>query len=119
VVEQLSDASDFNNLLDFLLVMLCNDTLPDLDINLDIKRRARRLMSKVAGKAPAIPGSLALGGVTMPADIDGGGSVVKGERHGTPVTLMVLCYKSVVSFSSIFWCCMFDFRLNRISVEKR
>lgn len=118
MAKQLSDASDANNLLDCLLYILCNDTPLDLDVKLDVKRRARRLISKIAGKGSAIPRSLVLAGVTMPADFDGGGSVVKGELRGSSVTLMICCHKSVVSFLSIFWYSLY-FVFNRISVEKR
>ena len=99
IVEQLNDASDVNNLLDFILCLVVNDHLSNTSAMLsDANWRARRLMFKVIAKTPVVPTSLIVTGVSMPAEHDyigggGFGCVYKGELGGTAVALKVL-YKS-------------------------
>jgi hypothetical protein len=98
VAEQLSQDSDVKNLVDFVLHLLRDGLLPDLDETMDIKRRARRLMFKIISRIPVIPSSLIVTGVNMPEKRDyigggGFGRVFRGERQGAVVALKVL-YKS-------------------------
>lgn len=107
IAEQLRDTSDVNNMLNFILCLVCNGHLfnPNAILS-DANWRARRLMIKVIAKTPVIPTSLIVVGVSMPAERDyigggGFGHVYKGELGGTAVALKVL-YKannSVVSHS--------------------
>ena len=112
IAEQLSDTSDVNNILDFILCLVCDGHLSKPHTTLsDPNWRARRLMIKVVTKTPVIPMSSIVTGVSMPAERDyigggGFGRVYKGELGGTAVALKVL-YKannSVVSSS----CCYYD-----------
>jgi len=111
VAEQLSQDSDVKNLVDFMFRLLRDGLLPNLDETLDInfKRRARRLMFKIISRTPVIPSSLMVTGVNMPEERDyigsgGFGRVFKGDLQGAIVALKVL-YKSdnnVVSLSCYF-----------------
>ena len=114
IAEQLSDSSEsyINNMLDFMLCLVCNGHLSNRNTTLpDANWRARRLMIKVITKTPVIPTSLIVTGVSRPAERDyigcgGFGSVYKWELGGTSVALKVL-YKAnnnVVSYS----CCYYD-----------
>lgn len=99
IAEQLSDTSDVNNMLDFILCLVCNGHLSNPNAtSSDANWRARRLMIKVITKTPVIPTSLIVTGVTMPAEREyigsgGYGHVYKGELGGTTVALKVL-YKA-------------------------
>ena len=99
IAEQLNDASDVNNMLDFILCLVVNDHLSNTNATLsDANWRARRLMFKVITKTPVVPTSLIVTGVSMPAEqhyVGGGGfgHVYKGELVGIAVALKVL-YKS-------------------------
>ena len=107
IAEQLSDTSDVNNMLDFMLYLVCNDHLSNPNAILsDANWRARRLMIKIVTKTPVIPTSLIVAGVTMPAERDyigsgGYGHVYKGELGGKTVALKVLhkANNSVVGLS--------------------
>ena len=107
VAEQLNQAEDVKNLLDFLLHLIRG--LPGETMG--IKRRARRLMFKIISRTPVIPSSLILTGVSMPEKRDyigsgGFGRVFRGELQGATVALKVLYYKpdnNVVSPSSYYY----------------
>ena len=97
VAEQLSQDSDVENLVDFMLHLLRDDLLSNLDETMgnDIKRRARRLMFKIISRTPVIPPSLIVIGVDMPEERDyigsgGFGRIFKGELQGAVVALKVL-----------------------------
>ena len=96
VVDQLSQASDVEILLDFMLIVLRSGSLSNLHTTIaDINRRARRFMLKAILRVPVIPPSLMVAAVTMPAGnsyIGGGGfgRVFKGELLGSAVALKVL-----------------------------
>lgn len=103
---QLTDASDAKNLLDFIILLLHdNSRLTNLNGIVDIKQRARRFMLKVITKMPVIPESLIMTGIRT-AEHDhigrgGFGHVFKGTLQGESVALKVL-YKpdnNVVSYS--------------------
>lgn len=98
VASHIKDASDAGNLLDFALHLLRNGFLSLPGEDLQINRRARRLLLKVASMKPVIPWSLFIKGVTMKVSPDyisrgGFGLVVKGELGGAPVALKFL-YKN-------------------------
>ena len=99
IAEQLNDASDVNNMLNFILYLVVNGHLSNKNTtSSDANWRARRLMIKVITKTPVVPTSLIVTGVSMPAEHDyigggGFGHVYKGELGGTAVALKVL-YKS-------------------------
>ncbi|KAF8325732.1 kinase-like domain-containing protein [Amanita rubescens] len=98
VVDQLSQAPDVQNLLDFLLHLLRDRRLSNLDTTTDINGRARRLMFKLNSKMPVIPPSLIVTGVNMPAERNyvgsgGFGRVFEGKLQEEVVALKVL-YKS-------------------------
>src|SRR6266550_5491399 len=101
----INDASDAENLLDFVLHLLCNGLLSHPG-DLRISGRARLLLLKVASTMPVIPRSLFIKGVTMKVSPDyisrgGFGLVVKGELGGAPVALKFLyknaCHNAIVS----------------------
>ena len=102
IAEQLNDASDVNNMLDFILCLVVNDHLSNTNATLsDANWRARRLMFKVITKTPVVPTSLIVTGVSMPAEqhyVGGGGfgHVYKGELRGTAVALKVLYSNNIV-----------------------
>ena len=105
IAEQLNDALDVSNMLDFILCLVVNGHLSNTNATLsDANWRARRLMFKVIAKTPVIPTSLIVTGVSMPAEHDyigggGFGHVYKGRLGGATVALKIL-YKinnSVVS----------------------
>jgi hypothetical protein len=93
VVAHLSDVSDVQNMVDFVLCLLCDGHLPNSDANW--RASLRRLMFKVMTKTPVMPRSLFVTGVKVKVDrdyIDGGGFglVFKGELLGKFVALKVL-----------------------------
>ena len=95
---QLTDVSDVKNLLDFILHMLHDPRLTNLNGVVDIKGRARRSMLKVITKTPVIPESLIVTGIRIPAQHHyigrgGFGHVFKGKLRGDTVALKVL-YKA-------------------------
>ena len=111
IAEQLNDASDVNNMLNFILCLVVNGHLSNPNATLsDANWRARRLMVKVIAKTPVVPTSLIVTGVCMPAEHDcigggGFGHVYKGELKGTAVALKLL-YKSNNSVvSPSYRCC--------------
>ena len=123
--EQLNNPSDVKNMLEFILYVLRNRYFSSRDTNVDTNRRARRLMSKIISRSPALPRSLFLTGLAMPGDRDliGGGGfglVFKGEHEGKAVALKVLykTRKNAVRCPSISFCSIFHFGLSRISVVK-
>ena len=92
---QLADASDAENMLDFILQVLRDyHLIPKLDESLDIKRRGRRFILKVITKTPILPESLNVTGIRIPAQhhigLGGFGHVFKGEQRGDTVALKVL-----------------------------
>ncbi len=95
----LSEVTDARNLSDFVLHLLrSNCLLTGRARAVDMNRRARRFMLKVVSKVPAIPASLIVAGIVMPAERNyigsgGFGRVFKGEWGGKVVALKVL-YKS-------------------------
>ena len=120
IAEQLSDRSelDINNMLDFMLCLVCNGHLSNSNATLsDANWRARLLMIKVITKAPVIPTSLIVTGVSRPAEHDyigggGFGRVYKGDLGRTTVALKVL-YKAnnnIVSPS----CLCYDFIVDSV-----
>ena len=121
--EALIDASDAKILLDFMLYVIRNHSLPDPEESLKTKRRARKMMSEIVKKVPVIPNSLVLAGITLPAERSGAGSVVKGGLHGSPVTVKVLSRTHdndiVQCFQSIFLCRFLELRSIRSFVAKR
>jgi hypothetical protein len=122
IVSELSQTSDVQNLLDFMLHLLRNHRLPNQAI--DINRRVRRFMFKVISMIPVIPPSLIITGASLPAEFIGGGgfgNVFKGKLRGTAVALKVLhkSDNSVVSPSSHRYNVNTDFGSNRPSVERR
>jgi hypothetical protein len=115
ITEQLSDTeSDVNNMLDFILHLVCNNRLSNPNATLpDANWRARRLMIKVITKTPVIPTSLLLTGVIRPAESEyigagGFGHVYKGELRGRAVALKVL-YKADNSVVSPSTCSCYEF----------
>jgi len=81
--------------LDFILPLLRDGRLTNLDATTDFNRRARRLMFKIISMNPVIPRSLIVTEVTVPAKRDyiGGGAyggVCKGGLRGEIVALKVL-----------------------------
>ena len=121
LAEQLNNTLDINNMLDFILCLVCNGHLSNPNVMLsDANWRARRLMVKIITKTPVIPTSLIVTGVTMPAKRDyigsgGFGRVYKGELGGTTVALKVL-YKAnntVVSPS----CRCYDFIVDSVQFQ--
>ena len=67
IAEQLNDASDVNNMLNFILYLVVNGHLSNKNTTLsDANWRARRLMVKVITKTPVVPTSLMVTGVSMP-----------------------------------------------------
>jgi hypothetical protein len=98
VAPHISDALDAENLLDFVLHLLCNDLLSHPSGDLTANGRARLLLLKVASTMPVMPRSLFIKGITMKASSDyighgGFGLVLKGQLGGAPVALKVL-YKN-------------------------
>ena len=94
---QLSNTSDAELLLDFMLHLLCCDHLSCPEVP-DANRRARRLMLKMITKMPVIPSSLFVKGINAKVNYDfigrgGFGFVFKGELEGTPVALKLI-YKT-------------------------
>ncbi|KAF8339465.1 kinase-like domain-containing protein [Amanita rubescens] len=98
VADQLTQASDVKNLIDFMLHLLHERHLQNQDVNVNIEQRARRFMFTVISKIPVIPQSLIVTGVTSPAAREyfaagGFGLIFKGELRGSTVALKVL-YRS-------------------------
>ena len=94
VAEQLSQDSDAKNLLDFMLHLLRDGSLP-YPSSAVIKRRARRLMFKIISRIPVIPSSLIVTGVSIPGKRDrigtgGFGHIFKAELQGAVVALKLL-----------------------------
>ena len=125
IAGQLNQDSDVKNLLDFMLHLLRDNLLPDLDESMGLKRRARRLMLKIISRIPVIPSCLIVTGVCMSEKRDyigsgGFGRVFKGELQGAVVALKVL-YKSdsnVVSPACCYYKIVVDYGFNRLSVER-
>ena len=96
VIGDLNQASDAQNLLDFMLYLLRDHRLLNQDpTGVNINQRARRFMIKVISKIPVIPPSLIVTGVRMSVKHDyiGGGAlgmVFRGELQGAAVALKVL-----------------------------
>lgn len=91
----LKKASRARSLLDLLINMLRNHSLPRQDSAGDIAWRAKRFMLKIISKTPVIPPSLIVTGVKISAKrnyIGGGGfgNVFKGKLYGTVVALKEL-----------------------------
>ena len=85
--ERLCDASDAKNLLDFILHLLREGRLTNMDGTVDFTQQGRRFMLKVITKTPVIPESLIITGISMPAERDriGCGGFVrlfKGKQGG-------------------------------------
>jgi hypothetical protein len=94
---QLSNTSDAELLLDFVLHLLCCGQLSCSEVP-DANRRARRLMLKLITKMPVMPSSLFVKGLNAKVNYDfigrgGFGFVFKGELEGTPVALKLI-YKT-------------------------
>jgi hypothetical protein len=125
IAEQLSQDSDVKNLVDFMLHLLRDGCLPNLDETLGIKPRARRLMFKIITRIPVIPPSLIVTGVNMPEKRDyigsgGFGRIFKAELQGVVVALKVL-FKSdsdVVSSACCYYKIIVDCGSNRLFVER-
>lgn len=96
IAGDLTQASDAQNLLDFILHLLHdNRLLKQAPTGVKIDQRARQFMIKVISKIPVIPSSLIVTGVRMPAACDyighgGFGSVFKSELQGSAVALKLL-----------------------------
>ena len=122
VAEQLNDPSDVKNILELMLFLLLKDYFSSSDTNVDTNRRARRLMSKIISRFPALPRSLLLTGLSMPGDRDsvgesGFGRVFKSEHEGKTVALKVL----QTTATSDVRCSINPFRFRRsfLSIQKQ
>ena len=91
---QLSNSSDFNDLMDFVLFLLHNDDWSNSYGPLDDNGQARQLMLNIIAKTCVMPRSLFLTGVqvkTVRDYISGSlGLVFQGELQGRVVALKVL-----------------------------
>jgi hypothetical protein len=111
-------------LLDFILHLIRDRHLTNLDSTTDFNRLARRLMFKIIPTNSVIPRSLILTGIKVPAKRDyigrgGYGGVFKGTLEGKIVALKVLHRNgnNVVS-PPLVQCHIVDACSNRHSVEK-
>ncbi len=119
--EQLNNSLDVKDMLELLLLVIRNRYLYE---NPDIKRRARRLMSKIKSRSPVLPRSLFLMGLAMPGDRDrigegASGLVFKGEHEGKAVALKMLykTHKSVVRYPINLFPFHLSFRYIRIRIS--
>ena len=122
--ENLTQASDAKNVIDFMLHLLDERCLQDEDVNVNIEHRARRFMFKVFSKIPVVPLSMTVTGVSIPAvrEYIGAGAfglVFKGELRGSAVALKVL-YRSgnsdvVSSFIAVMASYLISFTVGLLS----
>lgn len=122
VAAHISNTSDAEGLLDFMLSLLSRKFL----VEWEARQRARRLMLKITTKMPVIPSSLFITGVTVKANGEyissgGFGLVIKGELGGELVALKIL-YKNARHNNIVSSLCVpqdHNFCSNRIFVGKR